>query len=396
LLGRTTIVKENNSNNNKRATKYRFLSSTPDDDEWDIPSQARQQTGEEGVSKDDNNDNPSSNDEMSMKDLLSSGDGVATTRTPATSNCNNADDDDQDDKNSTSIMESLKSRLQQLKDRERTLPLVILDAMLPRQVLKIQVSNPLLIDLVKECYDRRESPYFGMLGMARLPRTGQPIHLSYGVEVEIVTKPEYVDNGNSIKLTLRGGRRFRIDPGDDNGDNDGASISSSVTTSSKGWTEAKVQFIVDDIESTDDDGDDDEYDSSSPLDNEKKKKKVPYDPSSYGRAITRAREFTSPNMAMKDAMSLIDRWIDLAKQNERQPGQIDALLVDLGPIPPPEHPSDCALWVGALINPIPAMGVALEIRPALLTSPTAEQRVEVALEGILRSIKHMDGSARLF
>jgi hypothetical protein len=40
--------------------------------------------------------------------------------------------------------------------------------------------------------------------------------------------------------------------------------------------------------------------------------------------------------------------------------------------------------------------VALEVRPALLTAKTAEERVETALDGIFRSIKHMDGSAKLW
>ena len=60
-------------------------------------------------------------------------------------------------------------------------------------------------------------------------------------------------------------------------------------------------------------------------------------------------------------------------------------------------------WVAAVVPlswlrraAAPAMGVALEIRPALLTAKTSEERMEIALDGILRSIKHMDGSARLW
>ena len=42
------------------------------------------------------------------------------------------------------------------------------------------------------------------------------------------------------------------------------------------------------------------------------------------------------------------------------------------------------------------MGVAREIRPALLMAETAEDRINIAYDGILRSVKHMDGSARMW
>merc|ERR1711957_492804 len=144
---------------------------------------------------------------------------------------------------------------------------------------------------------------------------------------------------------MTGGRRFVID-----GD---------VEDVEGGWTEAKVRFLDDDDKNVQGD-----------------------DRISSARAISIAREFTSPNMNMGCAgSSLVERWIELAKERERQPGQIDELLDTLGEMPPTEEPSDCAFWIGALINPLPAMGVAMEIRPALLTAETAEERVGVALDG---------------
>ena len=111
------------------------------------------------------------------------------------------------------------------------------------------------------------------------------------------------------------------------------------------------------------------------------------------RAQTEARLLVDPNM---DGKSLVDRWIALARQNERQPGQIDTLLKDIGKPPSPDEPSELASWVGALVNPLPGMGVAMEIRPQLLMAKTAEERVRVALKGITESIQHMNGTRRLF
>jgi len=107
-----------------------------------------------------------------------------------------------------------------------------------------------------------------------------------------------------------------------------------------------------------------------------------------------AREFTDPNFSMAESQSLVDMWLSLARQRERSPGQIDGILQDLGPMPSWKSPSECALWVGALINPIPALGVALEIRPKLLLAKTAEDRTQIALDGIWNSIQHMQGHDR--
>ena len=255
------------------------------------------------------------------------------------------------------FMASLRNRMEEVNDRETKLPLVVLDSMLPRQVLEFQCNNALLMELIAECL-KKETPFFGMLGVARL-RTGQHFHLKSGVEVEIV-KSEAV--GKGVRLKLKAGRRF--------------TVQGEIEDAGKGWTEARVLFLdSEDQEEEEVQGD---------------------DRMAVARAIAKAKEFTSPNMNMEGKMSLVDRWVELAKNVEREPGQIDALLEQLGEIPPPEQPSERAFWVGALINPLPAMGVAMEIRPALLTAKTAEDRVQVAQEGILRSIRHMDGSARMF
>ena len=59
--------------------------------------------------------------------------------------------------------------------------------------------------------------------------------------------------------------------------------------------------------------------------------------------------------------------------HERQPDHLGLVRKHLGPMPPPERPTDLSLWVGAYVNPLPALGVALEIRPLLLRATTARQ-----------------------
>lgn len=248
-------------------------------------------------------------------------------------------------------MASLQKRMEQVTQNDSILPLVVLDSMLPRQVLKISVNNDLLMSLVKARLEE-ETPYFGMLGMAR-SQTGEPIHLTTGVQVEIVGKPLVTEDG--LNLELKAGQRFRIEP-------------NTVENAGQGWTQAQVAYL-----------------DSKKEDAEEK------DMESLARAMQMAKEFSEPNVSMKENKSLKDMWIELAKERERTPGQIDQLLEDLGPIPSWEEPSECAFWIGALINPIPAMGVALEIRPKLLMAKTPEERTQIALNGIWNSIQHMQG-----
>lgn len=256
------------------------------------------------------------------------------------------------------LMESLRSRIEQLEDRVTKIPLVVLDAMLPRQVLKVEIANPLFVELVRTRISE-ENPSFGMLGMARLA-TGESVNLKSGVVVQIEGKPVLTKNG-SFRLELRGDRRFRI-----NGE---------VEDAPQGWTEGRVKYLDSEEEEAED----------------RKKDEL-----SISRAISAAGVLTDPLAEVEGGMSPVDQWLQLARKNERNPGQIDRLLEDLGKIPPAEAPSERAFWIGALINPLPAMGVAMEIRPALLSANTAEERVQISVDGILRSIKHMDGSVRMW
>jgi hypothetical protein len=268
---------------------------------------------------------------------------------------------------------------------------MILDTMLPRQVLRIQIQHPTLKSLMRHRVSM-ENPTLGMIGMAKIS-TGQTVPLKAGVEVEIIemdrsssgpSPPGTVvgvvgDDGEERPwdVSLRACRRFVIE-----GD---------VERMDGGWTEARVGYLDSSVEeegeihrfssllSGTDDGANDDGDRLS-----------------VARAISQSRAFTEPNPRMKDNASLVERWIELARQNERHAGQIDALLRQLGDIPPEHEPTERALWIGALINPLPSMGVAMEIRPALLLSKRAEERVQVALDGILRSIRHMDGTSRMW
>lgn len=252
------------------------------------------------------------------------------------------------------FMASLRSRMDQVTEKDTKLPLVVLDSMLPRQVLNLTINNGLLMELVRSRL-QEETPSLGMVGNAKLA-DGRTVTMGLGVKVEIVGTPRVTEDG--LHLSLKGTRRFRVD-------------GETIETTEAGWTEAKVKFLNSTLD------DKAEFSSSDPM--------------SIARATQMAREFTDPNFSTmtESSQSLVERWLELARKKERRPGQIDQLLLDLGPMPSWKAPTECAMWVGALINPIPAMGVALEIRPKLLVAKSAEERTQIALDGISNSIQHM-------
>lgn len=299
-----------------------------------------------------------------------------------------------DGSESLSFAESLERRVAEVKDRETKLPITVLDSILPRQVLSLETEDLPFLNLVRALVaPEKDGTTFGMVGVAQT--RGRQLH---GVELRIVDGPQFYSmplplsgnmkagmklkrpNVEGLKVTVQGGRRFVIK----------GEVS---TCESGGWTEARIEFLDDS--------------SAEPADLAKasalcEELTAPNGQGEDGQFVVGSRgelEFpVSPRLPGEllpeelEESCLVSEWVRLARKNERSEGQIDQLLLDIGSFPPASAPSDRALWIGALINPLPGMGVALEVRPALLSAVTATERVEVALHGIRTSIAHMDGS----
>ncbi|KAL9187921.1 hypothetical protein ACHAXT_006299 [Thalassiosira profunda] len=114
---------------------------------------------------------------------------------------------------------------------------------------------------------------------------------------------------------------------------------------------------------------------------------------------------------------LIERWISLAsdqttydnvdvvagtRRKSGEPGlsvNASALLrkvqQELGPMPPPGRPTAFAVWGAALVNPLPALGVATEVRGAVLEAEGAERKLAILERGLVRSINNLDGKRPL-
>ncbi len=96
----------------------------------------------------------------------------------------------------------------------------------------------------------------------------------------------------------------------------------------------------------------------------------------------------------EELQPMIDEWIGLVRsgKREREPQQLEKLLADLGPMPGTEDALYRAFWTAALINPVPALGVALEVRPMVLESNDALHTCEIVkyvLSDSIRRLKSM-------
>lgn len=119
---------------------------------------------------------------------------------------------------------------------------------------------------------------------------------------------------------------------------------------------------------------------------------------------------------MQELIPLVEEWYALASNAKTytnlnvtaatrvmrdQPGLlVDAekllrrVAKELGP-QPVDDPTAFSFWAAALINPLPVLGVSMEIRGRLLEAPTTQERLKVLEFGLQRSIDNLTGQRPL-
>ena len=330
---------------------------------------------------------------------------------------------------------------------ETMLPLFYLDPMLPRQRLQLNIFEPRYRLMVRRCLEG--SRRFGMLGvewLTPLRHMGQR-GVRHGVEVEIVENAPQADGRFHIEVLA--GRRFEIIGG--TWEQDGYAMATvrwivppslrPARSAVRGPAPAGAATVTRDRDSESNGnagerGDIGEYLAAPPddadADTEDANEGVADSDSALagsGPASPSARSDRDGDRASLDDATciemaaaldaLVEEWKELLSTGrwERFHGQLGRSLADLGPMPPatdldgtlhatiPVIPPyklishrgagvvERSLWVGALINPLPGLGVAMEVRPLLLAAgDNPGEMVQIALEGIRGSIAHMTPS----
>ena len=243
----------------------------------------------------------------------------------------------------------LSARVAQVRSGTFDCRLVVLDSIVPKQKLSITAPPP-LVDLFRRPADGR--------CVVMLGRRGQRLH-SHGCEVQMVScKPRPVVKGihpegtaDIVRVATRLCEITHIEE-----------TSPARMLGMKG----RGSWI-------------DPLDPPEPSAEEELKGALPTPP---------APDVLARSEALADS---VDEWVRLVrdKKRERTPGQLDGVLEDLGPMPPAAAANARALWVSALINPLPALGVALEVRPAALMAKDIDLRLKAVEMGLADSIKRM-------
>lgn len=120
-------------------------------------------------------------------------------------------------------------------------------------------------------------------------------------------------------------------------------------------------------------------------------------------AMTEHVESTTAEAARQDAndadgqelvQQALERYHTWAKrvvenQWERRPNHLQHVLDILGPMPTTTKPGNLAAWVAAAINPLPPLGVAREIRPAILAARTPTERLQIVKDALDESLTYI-------
>ena len=85
---------------------------------------------------------------------------------------------------------------------------------------------------------------------------------------------------------------------------------------------------------------------------------------------------------------VFDEWESHVRENgwERHPSHFDNVKILLGAKPSVNQPGRLALWTAAAINPLPALGVAKEIRLEVLSAASDRERLKIVSDALDDSI----------
>lgn len=286
-----------------------------------------------------------------------------------------------------------RRRLQQLRQRHHSnVPILIMDAMLPKQKLTFQSNDPKFRRLVDYCTtttrnnegDTSSSPPPPQLCMLGLnPYTGRPLCRGVTVSVTVDQMSTESKNDNNqqkdndpVTITVIGQERMEVQ--------------------GEPWLDETESFYLADVEILEG-----RPEIATPI--QVHSATGNKDDGTKTSVVSIEQQAKGIQESCQQMPKKVTEWIQCVLQTRATTEEgLKARMMELGPMPEVSNPSspggatDLALWVAALINPLPSLGVCLEIRPAMLSCSNDYERIILATQAIESSIDHMNGKKRLF
>jgi hypothetical protein len=252
-------------------------------------------------------------------------------------------------------MASLAHRIGQLKtaDEPERVVLLIMDSMVPRQRMVVRNAPSSYVDLVNA-----QKGSLVMVGRYRC------IH-SHGVQVSVQAISAHADG--TFDLVLRGDRYCQV-------------VEAEVSEGTWSRDLRRVQPGMGPRPSA----------AEMWLSRDARVRWLQLDPPHQSQPTGELRDQIHRAERLGE---LVDEWQILVRGHAREKftGQLDSILESLGSMPDPSRqPNEYCLWVAALINPYPRLGVANEVRPSVLMAPTLAARLDAVEHALLDSIARLE------
>ena len=218
-----------------------------------------------------------------------------------------------------------------------SLPLFVLEPILPGQVMHLHVFEPRYIMLMRRALSEPAlDRCFGMLAMARggLAR--------YGTTVRILDHTEL--RGGRFYVTVQGVRRFRV----------------LRTSDMDGYRNAAVAWASDVPAET--------LAETEP-------------PGSAGADVVASVSATHTTLLCKELRGAMEAWMRAVAPSYAPMEQMERIHRDLGPMPTEgaNTAERLGLWAAACLNPLPPLGLAPEIRLMALETTDSLARLRLVL-----------------
>ena len=303
------------------------------------------------------------------------------------------------------------------------LPLFVLESLLPGQRMALHVFEIRYRLLIQRAVAHHQRT-FGMVG--RRPLGGTTTNpdtaaiyanddgiAHHGTLVEIVSCIEIPDG--RFRVTIEGRSVFRIvsrelrdgyweaviEPRNDMESNES---SNSLSLSSQQQQQQQLEQSETEqipVANPNNNNDDGETNNTNVPDMDPPETGNHADTTNTHPSDTNEDNYDCPREIAEHVIQLYHKWEELVTKNnwQRHEHQMLDVKAILGPMPTADQPGAMAFWVAAAINPLPPLGVAREIRPAVLAATHRRQRldtVQQALEESIDFVRYERGTVDLF